>query len=424
MDPTALAHMPPDIDQRLIGLAAALGIGLLIGIERERRKGEGPSRAAAGLRTFTLASLLGALAVLLGGGMVLAVLAGVVGVLAALAYRRTAREDPGLTTEIALVLTFLLGALALHDAPLATGIGVLVTITLAARQRMHRFVVGVISEQELHDALLLAAAALVILPLTPDHTVDPLQAINPRTLWTLAVLMMAINACGHIALRVAGPARGLSFAGLASGFVSSTATIAAMGVQARETPALRGGAVSGAVLSSLSTVLQLALLLGATSQTVLHRMALPLLAAGLAALAYGALMALRSLHAPAAAAVPPGRAFNPRIAILFALTMGGMLLLTRFLSDTLGSAGLAVGAALAGFADAHSIAAAVASLEAGGKIGAADAVLPIMIAFSTNALSKIAVAITAGDSDFAWRVVPGVALSVGAAWLVLLLQVR
>ncbi|MCP2871735.1 DUF4010 domain-containing protein, partial [Salmonella enterica subsp. enterica serovar Typhimurium] len=87
-----------------------------------------------------------------------------------------------------------------------------------------------------HDGLLLAAAALVILPLVPDRAVDPLGAINPRTLWKLAVLMMAINACGHIALRAAGPALGLSFAGFASGFVSSTATIAAMGAEARRNP--------------------------------------------------------------------------------------------------------------------------------------------------------------------------------------------
>ncbi|MCP2775233.1 MgtC/SapB family protein, partial [Salmonella enterica subsp. enterica serovar Typhimurium] len=87
-------------------------IGLLIGIERERRKGEGPARAAAGLRTFTLASLLGALAMLLGGGATLAVLAAVVGALAIVSYRRSRDDDPGLTTEIALVLTFMLGALA------------------------------------------------------------------------------------------------------------------------------------------------------------------------------------------------------------------------------------------------------------------------------------------------------------------------
>ncbi|MBL3206255.1 DUF4010 domain-containing protein, partial [Klebsiella pneumoniae] len=84
----------------------------------------------------------------------------------------------------------------------------------------------------------------------PDRAIDPLGAVNPRKLWRLAVLMMTINACGHIALRLVGPARGLSFAGFASGFVSSTATIAALGAHARRQPALLAAAVSGAVLSS------------------------------------------------------------------------------------------------------------------------------------------------------------------------------
>jgi uncharacterized membrane protein (DUF4010 family) len=413
--------MPADIDPRLTGLAAALGIGLLIGIERERRKGEGPARAAAGLRTFTLASLLGALAMLLGGGATLAVLAAVVGVLAVVSYRRSRDDDPGLTTEIALVLTFMLGALAIHDAPLATGVGVVVAIALAARSQLHRFVVRVLSEQEVHDGLLLAAAALVILPLVPDRAVDPLGAINPRTLWTLAVLMMAINACGHIALRAAGPALGLSFAGFASGFVSSTATIAAMGAKARRNPALRAGAVSGAVLSSLATVVYLALLLAATSPAVLRAMAAPLLAAGVAAAAYGLLIALRSVRTHNGDTPPPGRPFNPRLALLFAATMGALLLLTAFLTDRYGTGGAGIAAALAGFADAHSASAAVAALQASGRITADQAVLPILAAFTTNACSKLIVAVTTGDRGFALQVVPGVLLSVGAAWLTVLI---
>ncbi|WP_019919600.1 MgtC/SapB family protein [Methyloversatilis discipulorum] len=413
--------MPADIDPRLTGLAAALGIGLLIGIERERRKGEGPARAAAGLRTFTLASLLGALAMLLGGGATLAVLAAVVGALAIVSYRRSRDDDPGLTTEIALVLTFMLGALAMHDARLAIGIGVLVAIALAARSQLHRFVVRVLSEQEVHDGLLLAAAALVILPLVPDRMVDPLGAINPRTLWTLAVLMMAINACGHIALRAAGPALGLSFAGFASGFVSSTATIAAMGAEARRNPLLRAGAVSGAVLSSLATVVYLALLLAATSPAVLRAMAPPLLAAGVAAAGYGLLIALRSVRAHNGDTPPPGRPFNPRLALLFAATMGVLLLLTAFLTDRYGTGGAGIAAALAGFADAHSASAAVASLQASGRITADQAVLPVLAAFTTNACSKLIVATTTGDRAFALQVVPGVLLSVGAAWLTMLI---
>ncbi|MEQ1577764.1 MAG: MgtC/SapB family protein, partial [Hyphomicrobium sp.] len=99
----------PGIDNDYTAWAVALGIGLLVGAERERRKGEGPGRAAAGVRTFSIASLLGVASMEIGGASLLSVSAAGVLVLTALAYYRSKTDDPGLTTEIALVLTLLLG---------------------------------------------------------------------------------------------------------------------------------------------------------------------------------------------------------------------------------------------------------------------------------------------------------------------------
>ena len=94
-----------------LGLCVALGAGLLIGVERERRKGRGPARGPAGVRTFTLTSMLGAVAVFAGGNVVLAVVTAAVGIIAAFAYLRTRDTDPGVTTEIALVFTLTSGSL-------------------------------------------------------------------------------------------------------------------------------------------------------------------------------------------------------------------------------------------------------------------------------------------------------------------------
>ncbi len=149
------------------GFGIAFGIGLLIGVERERRKGKGPQRAAAGIRTFAIAGLLGAACFQLGGVVLVAVgilaLAGFI----ALSYLRTQQVDPGLTTESALLLTLVLGALAMREPALASAVAVGVTILLAARTSLHRFVRTVLTEQELHDALVLAAAIVVVLPLMP-----------------------------------------------------------------------------------------------------------------------------------------------------------------------------------------------------------------------------------------------------------------
>jgi len=134
------------------------------------------------------------------------------------------------------------------------------------------------------------------------------------------------------------------------------------------------------------------------------------------------LCALRGTRVHDGEPPPPGRPFNPRLALLFAATMGGLMLLTAWLTDRYGAGGAGLAAALAGFADAHSAAAAVAALQAGGRIATEQAVLPILAGFSTNALSKLVVAFTAGDRAFAAQVVPGVLLSVGAAWLALLVS--
>src|SRR5262245_56034528 len=174
-----------------VRLAISLGIGLLIGAERERRKGDGDRRAAAGIRTFALASLAGGLSLAFGGEIVLVVTALVIGALTTVAYSRSRAQDPGLTSEIALITTVLIGALAVKEPGLASGIAVGVVILLAARSRLHRFVKSILTEEELHDALIFAAAALVILPLTPDRPIGPLEVVNPRTIWRLAVIFMA-----------------------------------------------------------------------------------------------------------------------------------------------------------------------------------------------------------------------------------------
>lgn len=406
----------PIAEETWLRLAIALGIGLLIGIERERRKGEGPARSVAGIRTFAVAALLGAVSLLLGGEILLSVVVSGVLLLAAIGYYRST-EDPGLTTEIALLLTVLLGALAMGEPVLAAGLGAGVAILLAARSRMHHFARKVLTEGEFNDALMLAAATLVVLPLIPDRYIGPFAAVNPRVAWTIVILMMAIGAAGHIALRLLGPRYGLAVAGFAAGFVSSAATIGSMGERARQTPELLRPAVAGAVLSTVATVVQMTALLAATSLEALRALALPLLFAGVVAVAYGALFMLRTAGEPAPDGGDPGRAFSFRTALLFALTITGVMFVSAAIVAWLGAAGLVPAAGAAGFADAHSIAVSIGSLVAAQKISVAEAVIPILIALSTNTVTKIALAVINGGNRYALQVVPGLLLTIAAAWL-------
>jgi uncharacterized membrane protein (DUF4010 family) len=396
-------------------LAVALGIGLMLGAERERRKGEGRARAPAGVRTFALVALLGGLAWRVGGETVVAVALVFVGLAAVAAYLGSDAEDPGLTTEVALVVAFLLGALAQRDTQLAAGLAVVVALVLLYRDTLHHLVRDVLSEQELHDALLFAAAALVVLPLVPDRGVGPNDALNPFVVWRLVVLVMAVQGFGYIALRLIGPRYGLLVSGFVSGFVSSTATVASMGSRAAQDHRFLRGAVAAAVASTVATIVLLAIVLGATSPETLAEVALPLVLAGIAATAYAALVAWRAARQTDPLA-DPGRAFDLRTPVILALTVSGVLVVAGALNEALGARGAVLGAAVAGFADAQSAAVSASSLAAAGKLSPTDAAIAALAALSTNSVSKAVVASALGGRRFAAAVCAGLALVLAAAW--------
>ena len=405
----------------LPGLLVALGLGLLVGVERERSKGEGATRRAAGVRTFALIALAGSIGALLGEvGMAVG---GAFVALAALAsYRHSRSQDPGLTTEVAMLVVFLLGVLAMREVALAAGIGVTVAILLAAKSRLHRFVSQVLSEEELHDALLLAAAAAIVLPLLPDRAIDPWQVLNLRQLWTLAVIVMAINAAGHVALRLFGVRRGLLLAGFAGGFVSSTATIASLGSRAKQTPELAVACANAALLSNVSTVVQLALLTGLLAPGLLRALAVPLLASGVAIVVFTVVAGWRGLRQSADAGVAIGRPFQPRHALVFVAVVAGVMLLSALVLQWLGPTALNATLAVSGIADVHAAALGAARLVAVGRIDALAAVPAVLAAFATNSASKLVFAFASGGRRYGLALLPGIVVMVAAFAVAVWLQ--
>lgn len=405
-----------DLPSVLLNFAAALGIGLLVGAERERRKGGGPSRAPAGIRTFTVASLAGAISVMVGGAIMLAVTVAGVAALTAIAYLRSRGDDPGLTTEIALILTALLGGLAMQQPIVAAGAAVGLAALLAARTPLHHFVRSVLTEREVNDALIFAGATLVVLPLLPNQALGPYEALNPRSIWIVVILVMAISAVGYVLVRMLGARFGLPIAGFASGFISSTATIGAMGARVQKSPDVINAAVAGAALSTVATVVQMGRVLATTSVVALRALSVPLICAGIAAAAYGAAFTVRAVRESDVAETQPGHAFSLPAALAFALTLSAVLIASAALREWFGEAGVIVAAAAAGFVDTHSPAIAIASLVASGKMTAADAMFPVLAAFSTNTVSKIIFAWSSGSRTFALRLIPGLILVACAAW--------
>lgn len=403
------------ISEEILPYFVATGAGLLIGLERERSKARHGDASPAGIRTFTLTALLGALAGSLDSTFVATATVVGVAALAVAAYLRSPDDDLGLTTEIALLLMPLIGLLA-HRAPtLAAGLGVVIALVLAARSRLHEFVRNTLTPQEVHDGLMLAAATLVVLPLMPSTALDPWGAVNLELIWMLAVLVMAINAIGYVALRAVGPRLGLALSGLIGGFVSSTATHAAMGTRCRETPGLLNGAVAGASLSSLATPVFMAIVLAVTDWSLFVHLLFPLALSSMAAAGYGLFFA-QTMDREAAAALKLGRAFEPRTALLFATTIGVVLALSTGLIRTLGSEAAVIGIALAGLADAQAAGASAAALAARQDLSLHAAAFATMVAFSVNGFMKLVVSWIAGGRRFTLRVAPGQALSVAALW--------
>lgn len=410
-----------DWQAQALGLAVALGGGLLIGLERERRKGQGAQRRAAGMRSFTLAALGGGMAQALGQPLLVALGALLVVLLSAVAYWKS-REirpgqpapDPGLTTELALFITYLVGVLAVQQPALGAGAAVVVATLLAAREKLHRFATELLSEAELHDALLLAALALVLLPLVPATALPWLGGMAPRTLLLTAVLILALQAAGHVAWRVLGARAGLALSGLFSGFVSSTATIASMGARARAQPAQRGACLAGAMFSTTATWLQVLLLLAALAPAALPAVLPCALAAAAVALASAALAWWRADAATAAPAHERGP-LRLREALLVAALLGAVAVGVAWAQRQFGQAGLMGGTALAALADAHAPVAALAALFTHGELDAAALRLGVLVAASANAGTRALTAWVAGGRGFGARIALSLAASTGTA---------
>lgn len=403
-------------ESTLLGLAAALGSGLLVGIERERRKGTGPHRRLAGVRTFALVALAGAVAQLSGHVLLVVTGAALVVALTAVGYWRERSRDPGVTTEIALFITYVIGVVAVGQPSLAAAGAVVVTALLASRGSLHRFSVDVLTEAELRDGLLFCGAALVVLPLLPEQGAWWLPAVNPRRLWGLVVLFMGLQATGYVALRAAGPRMGLALSGLASGFVSSTATIAALGVKARQSPELRSACVSGALFSTVATVLLLAVVAVMANPDGLRLLGPSLVCALVVALA-GAGVSLRRRPPPLTQSMARGRAFNLAYAIGFALLLSAVTAATAYLTGRFGQLALPVAATLAGFFDVHAAATSVLSVAATTTLAPTEALTAVLLAFLANTASKLVAAVTAGGLAYGLRAATGLILVALAMWV-------
>ncbi len=403
-----------DVDQKaLVGFAAALGSGLLIGIERERRKGFGANRALAGVRTFTLASLTGAAAGFIAAPLLTFTGGVLIATLGAISHWRSRSRDPGVTTEIALFITYLVGLIAISQPVIAGGTAVAIAALLTARRALHDFSVTLLSEGELRDGLLFAALALIVMPLLPETPIAWLGA-GPRRILALVVTFMGLQAAGYVALRIAGPRLGLAVAALASGFVSSTGTIAALGNRSRSDRKLLGACISGALFSCVATVVLLAIVVGAVYPRAFTIVG-PSLLLALVAAAGAAGLGLWRQQASQGEHRISGRPFSLWTALGFTAILIAVTAGMGFINARYGGLGRGITAAITGVFDVHASATSTLALAASGTLEPPDVLLPILVAFSTNTGSKLVAAFATGGARYGFPVALGLgAIAIGA----------
>ncbi|MBK1700942.1 MgtC/SapB family protein [Thiococcus pfennigii] len=379
-------------------LALALGIGFLIGIERGRHtRDEGGGVRIAGVRTFALMGLLGGVSAALArdlGGWVLAATLVTYGALVIAAHVLRTRElkDFGITTEVAELLVFLLGAMAvIGDATLAAAGAVATLALLSAKPVLHRWVQQ-IKRLELTAAVELLVLSVVLLPVLPNRGFGPGEVLNPYELWWLVVLVAGISFAGYFAMKLAGPRSGLFLTAVLGGLASSTALTISFAKLGRSHPGMTPLLAAGIALAAGIMFVRLLVLVGLVNGALVEALAWPVGLALLASLMAAALLGLeargRDLGEQAT-----HRLANPSevaTALTFGAMLAGIILLSYYVQEWLGDAGLYALAAVAGLADADAISLSFARMGLG-AIAADVAVRGIVIAAVVNTLVKLGI---------------------------------
>jgi uncharacterized membrane protein (DUF4010 family) len=351
-----------------VRLGIALGLGLLVGLQRERTQ-----QPLAGFRTFPLITALGLVSGLLGldlGGWVVA--AGLVALAAVLVVGNLAEihgghPGPGRTTEIAVLLMFGIGAyLAVGPPQVAVVLGGAVAVLLHFKEELHGLAAR-IGDVDFRAFMQFVLISLIVLPVLPDETYGPYDVLNPRQVWWMVVLIVGLSMAGYVGLKMLGGRTGILAGGALGGLVSSTATTLTF---ARRT---KGGEMSDLLVSRVVQVaaavvyVRVLLEIGVVAPQLLRRSAPPLLAM----LGVFALLTVVGWRGSRDGEHETPRPRNPselRTALLFGALYAVVLLAVAWAKESFGSSGLYTVAGLSGLVDLNAITLSTAQLARAGQV--------------------------------------------------------
>lgn len=383
-------------------LAVALAIGLLIGLERGwQTRDESDHQRTAGLRTFALTGLLGGISGLIslvGSPIVLAAsLLAFTAALTAFSYlEASAEKNFSVTGVIAGILTFLLGAYAiLGNEIVAVAAGVAMAILLALRDPLHSWLRHV-TWPEIRSVLVLLAMSFLLLPILPNHPVDPWDVINPAQIWLLTILIAAVSFAGYVAVRILGDRAGIMIAAIAGGLASSTATTMSFSRLAREHPQSVRLLAGGVLLAGVIMLMRIIILAGFLKPELLWPVAWPA-GAGALVLLLGSvvLLGLRTNTSDERPSLAIRNPFELGTVLQLATLIAVITLLAKLAAGQIGNAGVYLLAALSGVVDVDALTLSMTKL-AGAQVTIAEAATAILIAASINTISKATMAAFVG----------------------------
>jgi len=405
-----------------VQLALAVGLGMLVGMQRER-----DGSAMAGVRTFALIALSGSLCAVLaatvGGWVVAAGMLGVVAMIVTsnlLKAKRDEKPDPGMTTEAAALVMFLVGVLpVVGKQEIAVVVTGAVALLLHLKDPLHS-AVRRIGQKEVKAVMQFVLIALVILPVLPNEEFGPLNVLNPYKIWMMVVLIVGISLVAYAAIRLLGNHVGGLLAGILGGLVSSTATTVTYARKSRESPAMSALAASIILLASTSVFFRILAEVGIVAPAVLPAIAPPLLIVMAMMGALGAVMFMRARHDTPTEPLH-GEPAELKTAIVFAALYAVILFAVALAKENFGQAGLYVVATVSGLTDMDAITLSTAEMIKSQGLNPATGWRLILVAAMANMVFKAGVVMMLAAPALRRRIVMAFAIVLVGAAAVLVL---
>ena len=408
-------------------LAAAIGIGLIIGLQREHTYSDQSDRHPAGVRSFTLVGLAGAMTAMLSEqmGAVAPFVTGfiIIGMLLvashisfAIAHKpqegRPVVGSDGVTTSVAVLVVYLLGALSMYGRLLESCVVVVVMLwVLSAKEQLHAFAQK-LSKEDILATVKFAVISALILPFLPNQAFGPpgLEVLNPHTIWLFVVFISGIGFVGYVLIKLVGPGKGIWLTGLLGGLASSTALTLNLAGRSRENEDYASDFTLGIVLSWAVMYVRLYLICIFLSSALAKPLLLPLLLPVVPALAYALFLKAREFRNHSQKSADFTNPFKLLPAIKFGIVFTVVMFVANAARVYLGSGALLACSFLGGAAEMDAVAFSVIDMNLKAGLGVRELVLALLFASLANTLTKGALVCFIGAKSMRRPIIPAVVL--------------